>query len=183
MSAPEFEALLREPLLTRIPTGLLNYLGTNNSGHYPQRFNNQMLQPVLDLWNWYAEEQATFEVGTFSVGAAGTGYFDAATVLQVPAGQHWWLLQATAVTQAAVGAAMCFSLVRTNSANASVLQLTAPNDVPSTASAGFACSSSRDMARPILLRPSVKIRLLVTQNATAGATSVDCTLRIVRMST
>jgi len=162
------------PPLTSRPEGLLDLLGLQNNGAYPQHLAYQQLVPTLDLLQWYLEAQADFINTTVTPNSVG---FHTGTDLTVPAGEHWVMLAATAVaTTGATPSTVCFA--RTNSSGGSILTL---GTYGTGGVAGTLTVCRTDNLGPWLLRPSVQIGLLCAQLGTAVAFTV--TLRVARLKT
>jgi len=163
------------PPLTTRPEGLLDLLGLQNNGAYPQHLAYQQLVPTLDLLRWYLEAQADFINTTVTCNASG---FHTGTDLTVPNGEHWILLAATA-TGSGGATIQTVAFARTNSSGGSVLALGPSATQPAASTVLLART---DDVGPWLIRPSVQLGLFC-QNAAGGSVIYTVTLRVARLKT
>lgn len=104
--------------ISRIPTGLLGFLGIKNGGEYPQRLIN-LLSPTWDLASLYLN---TNEIRFASVDAViGTGYN---VVLQPNPGEVFVLHEASASYVNAAGEAISIGLARASQNNLTIVNVT-----------------------------------------------------------
>lgn len=173
---------LREPFpgypppLTTQPEGLLDLLGLQTNGRYPQHLNSETLQPTIDLLRWYLEDKANFKTGQINyTGTPPTFVGDAN--LTVPAGEAWIPLQFNVWSTAALATTVTHQLGRTNSSGGSFVALSDPT----TWTTGQVAAYMMDPAHyGIYLRPSVQLGIMGLQGST---TQFNYTLRYVRLRT
>lgn len=173
---------LREPFpgypppITTQPEGLLDLLGLQTNGRYPQHFDYNSLGASLDLTRWYLEQRATFVSGVINV-AAVAGTWGTDTLLQVPANQHWILLSFNIMTTGVLAANHTNVVGRTNNAGASFVALGAATTQPTGAVGVW--GSDPGFAGTVL-RPTVQIGVM---HLVATALNYNYVLRYVRLTT
>lgn len=91
--------------LTERPSGLLDLLGIQNGGQYPQHLASDWLLPQLDLLNFYLESQ----VQDLRTGNMVLNNIGLVTGTTVPSGEAWALRNLSFVTAADLGAATLFT--------------------------------------------------------------------------
>lgn len=163
------------PPLTTRPEGLLDLLGLQQNGRYPQHLETNMLGVGLDLLRWYLESRATFKTGTL---ASAAGFVTDNPNLIVPASEHWLVLQFNVQAQAAPAAAWRGWLARTNGSGGSLVSLS-----PTEATAAGQRPHLRvsdTTGQFYLARPSVRFGVFIDS---AAAATLDYTLRYVRLQT
>lgn len=157
------------PPLTARPEGLLDSLGIQSGGRYPQHLNSD-LQPTYELGAWYREYNQTFQTASATVGTWNSGgLID--TGLQVPEGQIWIVNRIGCFIELnalAAGAQLAFQLVRTNAVNGTVLAVSSQQSFQMTTTNG-AIVLGLDYP-PLLLRPTTKLRVLFCGTSGSGAT-------------
>lgn len=172
------------PPLTARPEGLLDSLGIQSGGKYPQTLNEQ-LQPTYELGPWYREYEQKFrsaDTGALGLTTAGT-YVD--TGLQVPDGEIWIVNRIgieISWPQGGLTGQGKFQLVRTNNANATILAVSSPQ--PFFHNAAATTPTQRIVLGldypPLLMRPTVKLRVLYTDmNGGANPIPMPAGWRIV----
>lgn len=163
-----------EPPLTARPEGLLSTLGIQSGGRYPQHLEANLV-PTYELGDWYREYNQTFRTVTVSPGAglAKGSFVD--TTLAVPDGEIWIVNRIGCLITSAFAAASrsTWILVRTNNADGTILPLTDSLTIENQAapSSGFGLLSGRDL--PIILRPTVKLRLGYMDSSVNQVTSAN----------
>lgn len=172
------------PPLTARPEGLLDSLGIQSGGKYPQTLSETLL-PTYELGPWYREYEQKFrgaDTGALAATAPGT-YVD--TGIQVPDGEIWIVNRIGCEVSWPIPAATAtgyVQLVRTNNANTTVLAVSGQEpvnlmNVPGTPTQRVLLGLDYP---PLLLRPTVKLRLLYgQQNGAVGAVSMPLNWRIV----
>lgn len=164
------------PPLTTRPEGLLDLLGLQQNGRYPQHLETNTLGVGLDLLRWYLESRATFKTGTINSTAGFVT--DGSGNLTIPNNEHWIVLQFNMQAQTAPAAAWRGWLARTNGSGGSLVSL---SQTESTATGQRPHLRVNDTTGQFYLaRPSVRLGLFV--DVTAAAT-FDYTLRYVRLQT
>jgi len=95
------------PPINTLPVGLLDLLGIKTGGEYPRDFP-PVLAASLELMPLYLAARSERLVATpFTRNATG---FSAVTDLQVPAGEYWWVQDATLRAVTGVGEAVTVEL-------------------------------------------------------------------------
>lgn len=157
------------PPLTARPEGLLDSLGIQSGGEYPVTLLRD-LHPTYELGAWYREYNQTFATATATiVGDWDTGE-TIDTGLQVPEGQIWIVNRigcSIAMNALGAGSQLAFQLLRTNSVNTTILAVSAPQLVQATTNPS-ALVLGLDYP-PLLLRPTVKLRVLFCGTSSAAA--------------
>lgn len=150
------------PPLTARPEGLLASLGIQSGGEYPVTLNKD-LQPTYELGEWYREYNQTFRSGSVDIGNP-MGVATVFDLFQVPDGEIWILNRFTARvrTQAANETFKLF-FHRTNSQNTTPLLLAIASNLNETSASGTPWVEAVPVAGalPIILRPTVKVRVTV----------------------
>lgn len=78
------------PRINSIPSGLLSLLGLQNGGRYPEWMPN-VLQPVLDLTDWYKSVDLEIAAPAANTVAATGNYEITAGGFRVPTNELWWV--------------------------------------------------------------------------------------------
>lgn len=164
------------PPLTARPEGLLDLLGLQTNGAYPQHLSYNSLDCGIDLLRWYLESRATFKTGNITTGAGGTFYTDG-TNLTVPAGQHWVLLNFSVVSTASTGATGA-KIVPARANSSGLTRVLLGQD--SNATNSFLSASSDAGMLGYLLRPTVQVGLI---DLKGDAVTYTYTLRYVPVNT
>jgi hypothetical protein len=86
------ESILTPATINRTPQGLLGFFGIKNGGENPQRFGT-ILQPVLDLGEWYRATNRIYARQSTNVAATG-----GLTYFTVPQSEAWFINDASFVT-------------------------------------------------------------------------------------
>lgn len=151
------------PPLTARPEGLLDSLGIQSGGRYPQHLATDLI-PTYELGAWYREFTQLFT--TVSIPAtpyaiATATDYDAG--IQVPAGELWIVNRGTITLNVSAGAAtkrMVWTWGRTNSQDGTFLAFAPPTDSPIDNGAGATPANLTQIIyeTPFLLRPTVKVR-------------------------
>lgn len=91
------------PRINAVPSGLLALLGIQNGGRYPEWMPN-VLQPVIDLTDWYLTTE--MEVQAPAANAVNAlGNFDVtAGSLRVPNNELWYVVGYSVATNGAIAA-------------------------------------------------------------------------------
>lgn len=171
---PQSPASWGPPPLTARPEGLLASLGIQSGGRYPQHLVDQLL-PTYDLGSWYREYNQTFRSATVNMAGTGvSGILD--TGLSVADGEIWvvnrlgMLLDGAVFAGSAPGNWRC-RLVRVNNQNATPIAMSDEMNihVANTVNAHYGLAAAEPF--PIILRPTVKLRLVWNGSTTSGITS------------
>jgi len=173
-------AAFGDPPLTSRPEGLLDLLGIQSGGRYPQTLS-PVLAPTFELGPWYSEYNQTFRTSNFDPNALGVGlYFD--TGLQVPDGELWIVNRvaiALSIIMAAPQNEQAFQIVRTNNANTSVVPVCHPVKVSTNNPATrYHAILGNEFASPLIMRPTTKLRLY-NNGPAAGAISTGTSTAVV----
>lgn len=173
------------PPLTARPEGLLASLGIQSGGQYPQHLLPD-LQPTYELGDWYREFNQAFTTSG-SVNLAGVGTPTEIDLISVPAGEVWIVnrIGCQITIRAASVLYMTYQLIRTNNANGTQLAVSRPVEVITPAGAIDGRAYLGLDYPPLLLRPTVKLRLLVGQTRTGSAAvptvgSAECFVAFTR---
>jgi len=153
------------PPLTARPEGLLSSLGIQSGGQYPQHLLADLV-PTYELGAWYREYNGTFRTATGALTGQATG--NAIDLFTVP-DRELWLVRRVGLTLNTTGGAAStykvrYQVVRTNAANATILPMCEPATVTMYTGAFNAISVGGFNSDEYLLRPTVKLRLLVLDN-------------------
>jgi len=163
------------PPLTARPEGLLDSLGIQSGGKYPQHLLKD-LQPTYELGPWYREYEQKFrgaDTGAIGLTTFGT-YVD--TGIQVPDGELWIVNRIGCEVSWGVAANLCqgsVQLCRTNNANTTTLAVSAPQVIWLN-SAGTTPTQRVLLGLdypPFLMRPTVKLRVLFSSHSGPSGTS------------
>lgn len=164
------------PPLTSRPEGLLDSLGIQSGGEYPKTLNAD-LQPVYELGPWYREYNQKFRSASSAPGlVAVTSTFD--TGISVPDGEIWIVNRIgceIVCNRTASNSTAYFQLLRTNNANGTELTVSAPTPIETTnvvTAAGSRVYLGLDYP-PLLLRPTVKLRVMYGSNRTGDPITVS----------
>jgi len=125
--------------ITRLPVGLLDFLGTKNDGRNPALLS-ETVAPTLELADFYLADRWEILVET-GLNAVGTANVSTATV--VPVGQVWYVKQ-FGVSTAPLGAGQTLRLQAFASlpGAAAASHYTGPLDQAAQATVGELCRAS-----------------------------------------
>jgi len=104
--------------ISRIPAGLLGFLGIKNGGQYPQRLATELL-PTWDLSDQYSEYGAQLQGLNLQVTA--TGYI---AYFTPPVGEVWRIHDIGLTVQCAVAELFLGSVARSQTAGGTVVPIT-----------------------------------------------------------
>lgn len=141
--------------LTERPQGLLDLLGIQSGGRYPQHFTEQLL-PVFEIGYWYQQWQKEVVEGP------STTFTNLATMFQiftVPDGQVWLVHQVNIRSLASVAGtvAQLSTEIWTSATSTGLQENLLQNTVISPASASSRVSGSANFAPPIVLQPGTGV--------------------------
>lgn len=170
------------PPLTTRPEGLLDSLGIQSGGRYPQHLNPD-LQPTYELGAWYREYNQTFRSQTVAPGLTPAGsYVD--TGIVVPDGEIWIVNRLGCAVSwgiASNNVQGTMQLVRRNAAGSTILTVSTPqlfwlSNVATIPTQVMVLGL--DYA-PLIMRPSVKLSWVFNSHAaTASSTPMPASLSI-----
>jgi hypothetical protein len=180
------EKLLTSPL-NRIPSGLLDFFRIKSMGQYPQRLGDTVL-PIMDLFRFYADDQATevffsgaqivADTGTTTFSITSTSPVDITTggVLLVPNGEIWIVLEGS----------VSWNMTTTGTADFGLVGLGQPNGLAwlfpmsltgfTQGVVGAARGGRRALDRPMFMRPGTQLAVYCAGVTIAGGTT-DWTVR------
>lgn len=160
--------ILGPPPLTARPEGLLSSLGIQSGGRYPQHLAEDLV-PVYELGGWYREHQQQFS--RVAIGAGPYSRGNIIDLFQVPAGEVWVVnrigvyLRCTVSTGVAGTAhTISWQIIRTNSVDLTQLPVSLPRNLnvySGTPGFDMYYLLGPEVEMPMILRPTVKIRLLL----------------------
>lgn len=179
MAAPE---LWGPPPLTARPEGLLSSLGIQSGGRYPQHLAEELI-PTYELGGWYREHQQQFS--RVAIGAGPYSRGSLIDLFQVPAGEVWVVNRIgvylrTTVTGGAAGDphTISWQIIRTNGVDLTQLPISLPRILNVySGSPGFDMYYllGAEVEMPMILRPTVKVRLLCNGMSGTAAHGLNAT--------
>lgn len=165
-----------------IPPGLLGFLQLKNSGKSPVEFP-EVLQPVIELRDWYFEARAEQTIATVSVANGGSNFATFATPAIVPAEEYWAVLDFSAIcpllaTTTVVSFVPAWRIV--TGVSFSQFSVGVPQPLLAGTAAGRVGCAYMD--RPFFVPPGAELGLRIMANEiAAGTVDYQAQFRFVRL--
>lgn len=159
--------------INRQPRGLLNFLGIQNVGRNPGQLGEQ-LSPVIDLRDWYLQQNTESVALNSSVASLGFNPF-----FSVPDTETWAVISTAANSAAALGAGVTFQIgVAWSRPSPTVAVISPLSEVGPVATTGAVAVAWGFPADLIFVPPGAQIGIYCSQLA---AGPVSCNLHLVRV--
>jgi hypothetical protein len=157
--------------ISRLPAGLLGFLGIKNSGRNPQMLVSQ-LNPVWDISRLYLDYAAEYERAAGTITA--TGYL---ATLQAPIGEVWYITDACVDVATPAGTTWTGAFSRSGAVVADNVNISNAQSLAASSWTTFVPAHTW----PLILSPGESIGVLTDQ---VGANPVDwvCKVRVAKLT-